>query len=148
MALCPSTGSVFLSESASASCFGTKLSNTGCGLVISYWIFTGIPVRIRTRSLLLINFCETKDREGSWLLLRTWRMFRYSFLSCSSSFRMHSGDLLVLVTLLPIRFRCPLTWLERPVLVSNQPQHRGHVCSPWVSGLTAVISDKVMSHKN
>lgn len=51
---------------------------------------------------------------------------------------MHRGDLLLLVTLLPIRFRCPLTWFDRPVLVSNQPQHRGHVCPPCVSGLTAV----------
>lgn len=71
-------------------------------------------------------------------------MFQCSLLSCSSSFRIHSGDLLLLVTLLPMRLRCPLTWLERPVFVSNQPEHRGHVCSLWVSGLKAEIKDNIM----
>lgn len=107
-------------------------------LLAEFWIFTGTPVGVRNRPSLPANFRETMGLERRGLVSSARRTFSCSFLSWRSSVRMHRGDLLTPEIGLPIRFRWPRTWLDRPVLVSNQPRHRGQVCSLWDSGLSAV----------
>lgn len=108
------------------------------------WTFTGTPVGVRNRPSLPANFWEIKGLDRCGLDWREQRIFWCSFSSCSNSVRMQRGDLLTPVIGFPIRFKWPRTWLDSPVLVSNQPRHRGQVCSVWDSGLSVVkITSKI-----
>lgn len=111
-------------------------------LSAEFWIFTGMPVGVRNSPSLPANFWETIGLERRGLVSSARRTFLCSFSSCRSSVRMHRGDFLTPEIGLPSRFRWPRTWLDRPVLVSNQPRHRGQVCSVWDSGLSAMKNKK------
>lgn len=118
------------------------LPSSETSLLAECWIFTGTPVGVRNRPPLPANAWEMKGLEMRGLASSARRMFLCSSLSCRSSVRMHKGDLLTPEIGLPIRFRWPRTWLDRPVLVSNHPRHRGQVCSVWDSGLSIVAKKK------
>lgn len=79
------------------------------------------------------NFWATNGLGIIRRLFKAFRIFSYFSSFCIISFRTQIGDLCASHLVLPSLFRCPRTWLDNPILVSNQPPHSWHVCSEEVS---------------